>query len=118
MPCTKTSRLFVPRASAAGPVPGASCPPIWYQPFQEVPLFVVFSDQRAPLLPRAKTSKYPGARDVAAGDDVTFPPRDVGAAQVVPVQYLYHREPFVPFTKRLKLFAFCAVTAGDEVMGT
>ena len=68
VPCTKTSRLFAFCASAAGPVPEASCPPRECQLDQEVPPFVVFFDQRAPSVPRAKTSITPLAGDVAAGD--------------------------------------------------
>ena len=76
-------------AHTAGPVPGRISPPILYQAFQVAPLFVVFLDQRAPSVPRIKTSMYPGARDVEAGSEVRFPPRDVDAVQVVPVQYLW-----------------------------
>ena len=54
---------------------------------------------------------------MAAGDDVRTPPRDVAAVQVVPVQYLYQRALSVPRTKRSRLFAFCAVTAGAPATG-
>ena len=42
---------------------------------QAVPPFVVVLSQMAPSVPRTKTSITPLVGEVAAGDDVSFPPR-------------------------------------------
>jgi hypothetical protein len=52
-----------------------------FQAFQVVPLFVLFTDQRAPLVLLTKTSITLVLGEVAAGDDVRTPPRDFHADQ-------------------------------------
>ena len=61
--------------------------------------------------PRTKTSITPLVGDVAAGDEVSFPPRDCQLDHV-PVYDLWYRAPFAPCTKIARLFAFCADAAG------
>ncbi len=68
--------------------------------------------QRAPSLPRTKTSITPLAGDVAAGDEVSFPPRgapsDCQLVQELPpfVVYFSYRWPSVPCTKRSRRLEF------------
>src|ERR1035437_7844564 len=76
VPSAKTSRRPEPHEQAAGPVPTGICPPREVQAFQVAPLFVVVLDQRAPSVPRAKTSITVLVGEVAAGDEVRDPPRD------------------------------------------
>jgi hypothetical protein len=61
---------------------------------------VVVLVQMTPSLPRTKTSITPLDGEVAAGDEVSIPPREVDAVQVVPVQCLYQRALSLPRTKR------------------
>jgi uncharacterized membrane protein YagU involved in acid resistance len=49
--------------------------------------------------------------DVAAGDDVSVPPRDVAFDHVAPFQVLYQRALSLPRTNRKRL----STIAGDEV---
>ena len=75
MPCARTSRRL-PDVQTADPVPEAICPPREVQPLQELPPFVVVCCQRAPSVPRTKTSVTLLVGEVAAGDEVRDPPSD------------------------------------------
>jgi hypothetical protein len=75
VPSTKTSRRPAFYQQAAGPVPAATCPPRECQLDHAVPLQSLY--QTAPSVPRAKTSIRPLPSEVAAGDEVRDPPREV-----------------------------------------
>ncbi len=117
MPCTKTSRLFAPCAHTEGPVPARICPPIWYQLDQVDPPFVVFLSHRALSVPRTKTSMRPLPGEVAAGDEVSAPPRVCQLDQVAPFQRFHQMALSVPRTKRSRLFEPCAHAAGAPATG-
>ena len=71
---------------------------------QVVPPSVVVFDQRAPSVPRAKTSIVTSVRDVAAGTTVSTPPRDCRRRPGGAIQCFHQRAPSVPFAKRSRLF--------------
>ena len=85
VPRTKTSRRL-PCAEAAGDVPDGIVPPMEVHVLHEEPPLVVVFSQRALSLPRTTTSITPLLGEVAAGDEVSIPPRDVDADHVAPFQ--------------------------------
>ena len=88
---------LVPQLYAAGLVPARTCPPTEVQLDHAAPSQCLY--QTAPSPPRTKTPIWLPVVAVAAGAEVSFPPRVCQPDHEPPVNHLCHRAPSVPFYK-------------------
>ena len=92
-------------------MPDGIVPPMEVQVLHEEPPLVVVFSHRPLSVPRTKTSMTPLLGEIAAGEEVSLPPRDVDGDQLAPFP-CSHERAFALFAKRSRELELCAQIAG------